>query len=181
MFYLDSKQIKAEKRGNCKFSCPFTSWELQVSGSIRRSCGQVWSPGTLRPPWSPKPAQSKQAISWAPSTRRGGKGWVLPRETGKRDGPPLLAFCLESMIYTCSCLQMFPLLIIIFIKAMVGFVLFYFLTVFLVLCSSHITYSGNFCNIELYLFYFYNLCIKCTKLNRVPTGNGFVFSSTLTS
>lgn len=70
---------------------------------------------------------------------------------------------------------MFPLLIITFIRAVIGFLLFYFLTVFLAGCSTHITYSGNFCNTELNLLYLCNLYIKCTKLNRVQTGNGLVF------
>lgn len=90
--------------------------------------------------------------------------------------PSSLGF-LDSMICTCnSCLQMFPLLIITFIRAVIRFLLFYFLIVLLVLYSIQITYSGNFCNIKLDLLYFYNLYIKCSKLNRVHTGNGFIFS-----
>lgn len=33
LFYLDSKQNKAERRGNDKLTCPLMGWEPQVSGS----------------------------------------------------------------------------------------------------------------------------------------------------
>lgn len=90
--------------------------------------------------------------------------------------PPLLFFYLESMICTCSCLQVFSIFNYNFHTGCDRISHLLFPHCFPSTMPLHITYSGNFCNIELDLFYFCSLYIKCTKLNRIHIGNDFIFS-----
>lgn len=88
--------------------------------------------------------------------------------------PPLMAFYLESMICTFTCLQVFSTFNYNFPKALIGFLILYFLTLCLVLCSMHYLFR-KFLYIELDLFYFYSLYAKYTKLNKIHIGNNFIF------
>lgn len=131
---LDSKQTEVERRGDYKLVCPLVNWELQVSGSSQQEVQTGPESGSLRPPWSPKPACLDRSWTGVPRVRGmclGSPGtWVLGG----------LLFWLSTyspwsiLAVLCKC---FLRLIITFIKAVTGFPTFYFLTVFLALCSTY--------------------------------------------
>ena len=67
LFHLDFKQSKVERRGD-KLICPLLNWEAQVSGSSQQELQTGPESGSLRPPWSPRPTLTGQAMSWTAST-----------------------------------------------------------------------------------------------------------------
>lgn len=98
LFDLDFKQSKVERRGD-KLICPLVNWEAQVSGASQQELQTGQESGSLRPPWSPRPALTGQAMSWTASTSGAllAMGWGgdvpgVPRDFG--GGRPLL-FCLS--------------------------------------------------------------------------------------
>lgn len=64
-FYLDSKQTKAERRGDHKLICPLMSWEPQVSGSSQwgNRQGRMQAPQAT---FAPKPAPRVPSTVGAP-------------------------------------------------------------------------------------------------------------------